>query len=87
MVKNHIQRVFYQIKGRKTGCNIIKSLCEELNLERASAEKRVKIFTILQEMKENSDSFNKNSKLHTELLVHIADWESARYYEGLEGVP
>ena len=75
-LKNHIQSVFYKIKGRRTRSDIIERLWEDLRLERASPEKRMKILQIMEEMYRNSDSFqNKNSRLDIDLAVSISDWE------------
>lgn len=80
-LKNQIIIVLYQIKGRRTRSDVIERLWEDLRLEGASPEKRVKIFQILAEMYDNSDSL-KNSRLDIHLAVSISDWE-----RGLADVP
>lgn len=78
-LKDKILKMFFIIKGRRTSSNVLEKLCEEdLKFFRAYPEKRLKILNILEDMVEHSDSLknDKNSKLHIELAVRIADWES-----------
>ncbi|KAJ8746992.1 hypothetical protein K2173_012851 (mitochondrion) [Erythroxylum novogranatense] len=78
-LKNQIGKVFFQIKGRKSGENVLRRLFDELRLETGSPEKRRQIVQILDdilsEQRLRVDNRNPKLNLNTELLVRISDWE------------
>jgi len=78
-LKNYIEQVFFQIRGRKSGENVLQKLFDDLRLETASPQKRRQIVQILGHLlKDETLRFGNRDKkfnLNTELLVRISDWE------------
>lgn len=59
LIENPIFQVFFYIKGRKPGSNVVTKLINDLSLSEASPEKKFQILKILEDMKCNADSFKK----------------------------
>ena len=67
-----IRKVFYTIRGRRTPGHVLQELYDDLKLETASPQKRRQIVQLLEHMKRDETSKQRNFCLKT---VRISDWE------------
>ena len=74
-LKNHIERGFRTIKGRKPQERVLNPLFDDLKLETASPQKRLQIVRILNQMKMDDSLKGKDFRLDLELGVRIHNWE------------
>ena len=76
-LRKRIQSVLRSCRNRKLHETLLESIYEDLHLETASAEKRVKIAQILEDIYRRSQYLrsNQRDKPHIDLIVQICDWE------------
>lgn len=74
-LKNHIERGFLIIKGRKPQKRVLAQLFYDLQLETASPQKRLQIVKILDQMKMDDSLKGRDFRLDLELGNRIYDWE------------
>lgn len=76
-LRNRIKTVLRSCRNRVPKESTLRSTYEDLHLETASAEKRVKIAQVLEDMSRRSQYFrsNKREQPHTDLIIQICDWE------------
>lgn len=74
-LQEKIRKVFYAIRGRQTQSHVLQKLYDDLKLETASPQKRRQIVQLLEHMKGDETSKQRNLSLKTNLLVRIGDWE------------
>jgi len=76
-LKKRIKTVLRSCRDRNPRESTLRSTYEDLHLETASAEKRVKIAQALEKLYRRSQYFrsNKRQQPHTDLIIQICDWE------------
>ena len=76
-LRKRIQTVLRSCRDRNPKKSTLRSTYEDLHLETASAEKRVKIAQVLEDISRRSQYFRSNKRLqpHTDLIIKICDWE------------
>jgi hypothetical protein len=76
-LRNRIKTVLRSCRNRNPKESTLRSTYEDLHLETASAEKRVKIAQVLEDISRRSQYLrsNKREQPHTDLIIQICDWE------------
>nr|WEB51400.1 hypothetical protein [Zea mays] len=79
-LKKRIKTVLRSCRDRNPRESTLRSTYEDLHLETASAEKRVKIAQALENLYRRSQYFrsNKRQQPHTDLIIQICDWERTK---------
>ena len=76
-LRKRIKTVLKSCRNRYPADRLLRSTYSDLHLETASAEKRIKIAQVLEDMSKRSQDFrsNKREQPHTDLIIQICDWE------------